>query len=88
MNAQNQQNFVQINPMMPDMNMNMNQFANINFEEGGPSFMNFPNNMPGNNSILMENFLKNNNNPHGNFMPNKEMFGMNFVKFLFSSFNF
>jgi len=80
MNPQNPQNFVQINAMMPEMNMNMNQFGNMNFEEGGPSF-NFSTNMQGNNnSLLMENFLKNNNNnQHGNFFPNKEIFGLNFV---------
>lgn len=81
MAQQNPSNFLQINPMLPDMNTNLNQFPNMNFEEGAPSFINFPNNMPGNNPILVENFLKNNNNPHGNFLQNKEIFGLNFVFF-------
>ena len=76
LNNQNPQNFVQINPLMQDMNMN--QFSNLNFEEGAP-FMNFPNNMVGNNSVLMENFLKNSANPHNNFLQNKDIFGLNFV---------
>lgn len=79
MNNPNQPNFVQI---LPDMNMN--QFSNVNFEEGAAPFMNFPNNMQGANPMFVENFLKNNmnNNPHGNLMQNKDIFAMNFVIFI------
>lgn len=82
---QNPQNFGQINPMAPDMNMN--QFGNMNFEDG-VGFMNFQNNMMGNNSVLMDNFLKNSNNPHfANMLPNKDVFGFNFVNIFSLSIN-
>lgn len=81
MNNQNPQNFVQLNQMLPDMNMN--QFPNMNFDEGGTSnFMNFPNNPQGNNPMFVESILKNNNNPHPNLMQNKDIFAMNFVFFI------